>query len=490
MATTLSVNIKKTALGRIIGLIVCAYGLSLSAADRKPQDKEALSGDWVGEMDFGGKQFRFLFHFEQSKSGRISGVFRAPDMSPAPMPMTDVRLKGRDIYLSIKTVGSYRGKVSLKSGRMSGDWMGEDGNQLALDLKRSKEKWTYDRPQTPKAPFSYQTREVEIPNKLGDNRLAGTLTVPKGRGPFAAVVLVSDFGPQDRDGTIHDHKPLAVIADYLAKKGIASLRYDDRGIGKSTGTYEFATTMDLATDAAAAFEFLKNQQTVDAGKVGIIGHGEGGLIAPIVADKRKGVAFMVLLAAPGVRGDQMLLMQNEALGRATGLDDAMLDLTRRFMSSVYKLLTQNPPDLKKAEEMWMEFEEKTKSLPPEEGAKLMELGGQLEWQLAQVKAQSPWLSWILAYDPGRVLAKVKVPVLVLNGEKDLQILADINLPIIKRHLLAAGNRQVEVEKMRGLNHLFQKAETGLPSEYALIEQTFSTSALKQIAGWLIKTTDK
>lgn len=486
----MNVNTKKIALGRAIGLIVCSCLFPLLAADQKPQAKDSLNGDWVGEMNFDGKQFRFLFHFEQSKSGRISGMFRAPDISPAPMPMEDVRLKGRNIYLSIKKMGSYRGKVSLKSGRMSGNWMGGDGNKLPLDLKRSKEKWTYDRPQTPKAPFSYQTREVEVPNKLGGNRLSGTLNLPKGRGPFPAVVLVSDFGPQDRDGTIHDHKPLAVIADYLAKKGIASLRYDDRGIGKSTGTYEFATTMDLATDAAAAFEFLKKQQAVDAGKVGIIGHGEGGVIAPIVAEKIKGVAFMVLLGAPGVRGDQMLLMQNEAIGRATGLSDEMLGLTRRFMSSVYKLLTQNPPDLKKAEKMSQEFEEKTKSLSPEESAKLMELGGQLEWQLALVKAQSPWLSWILAYDPGLVLEKIKTPVLVLNGEKDLQVLADINLPTIKRHLLAGGNRQIEVEKMRGLNHFFQKTETGLPGEYALIEQTFSTSALKQIAGWLIKTVGK
>ncbi len=476
------------------GILVLAFcGLMLpdvGAVEQKEKNKETINGDWVGKLVFGGKEFRILFQLQQSPGGRISGIFKSLDQEPAPLPMTDVRLKGRDIFIQIKEVGSYRGKVSLKSGRMSGDWMGEDGNELALDLRRSKEKWSYKRPQTPKAPFVHEVREVEIANKLGKNSLSGTLSLPKGRGPFPAAVLVSDFGAQDRDGTIHDHKPLAVMAEYLAKKGIATLRYDDRGVGKSTGTYEFATTMDLATDAAAAFEFLKKQQEIDAANVGIIGHGEGGLIGPIVTSKREGMAFLVLLAAPGVRGDQLLLTQNEAVGRAAGLSDEMLDLIRRLMSSVFQLLIQPTPDLAKAEKLGVEFEDRIKELPPEEGEKLMKFGGMLEGQFELVKTQSPWFSWIVSYDPGPVLQQVKCPVLLLNGEKDLQVLAGINLPTIKRHLVAGGNERVESKKLSGLNHLFQKADKGLPGEYAMIEQTFSTSALMQIAEWITKTTGR
>lgn len=462
------------------------------AADQAGRNQEvkknaaSIEGDWVGELNIWDKQFRILFQFTQSPTGAISGIFRSPDQTPTPMPMTEIRLKGRNLYIQVEGVGSYRGKLSLKSGRISGDWMGEDGSELKLDLRKQKNAWSYDRPQTPKSPFSYEVKKVVFPNNLASNRLAGILTLPKGRGPFAAAVLVSDFGPQDKDGTIHDHKPLAVIADYLAKKGIASLRYDDRGVGESTGTYGFATTMDLATDAAAAFEFLKKQKRIDSARVGMIGHGEGGLIGPIVATKRDGVAFLVLLAAPGVRGDQMLLLQNDAIGRASGLDEGMLDLLRRLMSSVYQLLTATSPDLARVEKLGAEFEAAIKKLPPGDGVKIVELGALLASQFEQLKTESPWLSWIVTYDPAPVLEQVKCPVLALNGDKDRQVPAEINLSALKRHLISGGNKKVECKKLSGLNHLFQKADTGLPGEYVFIEHTFSTSALKQITDWLIE----
>ncbi|MCF6311835.1 MAG: alpha/beta hydrolase [Verrucomicrobiales bacterium] len=476
-------------IGVCIGLGLLLMGGQVAGGAEQDQEK-TIEGDWVGKLSFGGEQLRVLFQLKQSPSGRVEGVFKSPDQTPEPMPMNNVVLKGRNIYIQIKGVGEYRGKVSIKSGRMAGDWYGKEGNKWKMDLQRSEKKWSYNRPQTPKKPFVYEVRQVKFGNKLGKNELAGVLTLPKGRGPFAAVVLVSNFGRQDRDGTRHDHKPLWVIADYLAKKGIATLRYDDRGVGASSGTYEFATTMDLATDAAAAFEFLKKQPGIDADKVGLLGHGEGALIAPIVADKRKGVAFLLLLAAPAVRGDQMLLMQNEALARAAGLDDEMVDLIRRLMSSVYKLVTQSPPDLARAEKLGEQFEAKIKTLPASEGAKLVKIGGQLEWQFGQIQAQSPWFSFFLSYDSGAALEKVKVPVLALYGSKDLQVPAAIHAPALKRHLLAAGNDSVEIKTVKNLNHLFQKSDTGLPSEYALIEQTFSPSALKQIADWVNMTTSK
>ncbi|NOY00326.1 MAG: hypothetical protein GXP30_11410, partial [Verrucomicrobia bacterium] len=426
-------------------LLLLALMPSSWAADKK---EDSLTGTWVGELAFEGQEFKLVYDLKQSPNGLVSGTLRVPQMSPAPMPIKAATLSGRNLSIEVEKVGIFRGKVSLKSGRISGDWVGEKGNKFSMDLKRSDEKWTYKRPQTPKAPFPYQVKEVQFANKLGDNRLAGTLTLPKSMRAVPAVILVSDTGPQDRDATFYDHKLFAVLADYLARKGIASLRYDDRGVGKSTGTHANGTTMDFATDAYAAVDFLKSQKEINSAAIGIIGYGEGGLIAPIVASKRDDLGFLVLLASPGVRGDQTLLIHSDAIGRASGVDEDFLKLSRRLLDSFYKLLTQTPPDMAKAAAIYAEFDKTVKALPPEKQVKLGFMGQFLGKQLMQIQdGQSPWLASFVAYDPGPTLEKVKCPVYALSGEKDLVVLPDIHLPAIKRNLSAGGNKKVKIEKL-------------------------------------------
>lgn len=449
-------------------------------------DKEgSVDGSWVGEIPFNGQEVKFIFDLKQAPDGLVSGTLRIPLIGPGAMPITNGRLVGRKLSVEVKKVGLYTGRVSLKSGRASGEWTGDKGDKTALDLVRGDQAWSYDRPQTPKAPFPYQVREVQFANPLANNQLAGTLILPEAMGRVPAVVLVSDSGPQDRDATLHDHKTFAVLADYLARKGIASLRYDDRGIGKSTGTFANGTTMDFATDAFAAVDFLKGQKEINPAAIGIVGHGEGGLIASIVAAKRDDVAFLVLLGAPALRGDQTLLIQSDAIGRASGLDEAFLKLSRRLLDSFYKLLTQTPPDMPKAAAVFAEFEKKVEELPQEKQELLGPMGQFLGGQLQQVKeSQSPWLAYYVAYDPGPTLQQVKCPVYALTGERDLDVLADIHLPAIKRHLLAGGNDKVATEKLADINHRLQKAETGLGGEYATIDETIEVSVMKKIASWI------
>lgn len=459
--------------------------LFATAQDKDQDDKESLNGSWVGEILLYGEEIQFVYDLKQSPTGVVTGTLRVPKMVPTPMPINVAAFSGRNLSIQVKEVGLYRGRVSLKSGRISGDFIGEKGNKVPLDLKRSEEKWTYKRPQTPKAPFPYKVEEVEINNKLGNNRLAGTLTLPKAMRAVPAVVLVSDRGPQDRDGTIHDHKPFAVLADYLARKGIATLRYDDRGVGKSTGTFANGTTMDFATDAYAAVEFLKTRKEINSAAIGIIGHGEGGLIAPIVATKRDDVAFLVLLAAPGLRGDQTLLTQSDAIGRTSGLDESFLNLSRRLLDSFYKLLTQTPPNIAKAEATYAELEKTVADLSPEKKEKFGHMGAFLGSQLKQIQdGQTTWLRAYIQYDPAPTLESVTCPVYALNGELDRDIMPDIHLLAIKRHLAAGGNKKVKTEKLSDINHRFQKAKTGLWDEYSKIEDTIEVSAMKKIATWI------
>ena len=475
-------------------LLLLATLPSIASAQIKAENGEdSINGTWIGEIQGIGEEFKMVFELKQMPSGMINGTIMIPAMGPTPMPITSVRLSGRNLSIEVEKIGSYRGRVSLKSGRASGDWIGEKGNKTPMDLKRSDgESSIYNRPQTPKAPFPYQVKQVEFPNKQGNNKLAGTLTLPKAMRAVPAVVLVSDRGPHDRDANRQDHKPFAVLADYLARKGIASLRYDDRGVGKSTGVYAYGTTMDFATDAFAAVDFLKTQKEIKSAGIGLIGHGEGGLAASIVASKRDDLAFLVLLSAPGMRGDQTLLIQSDAIGRASGLDEDFLNMSRHLLDSFYKVLTESKPDFAKVEKVYGEFAKKMENLPPKEQEKMGHMQQFLGGQLQQFKflggnndqVQTPWLAAYLALDPAPTLSSVKCPVYALNGERDLEILADVHLPAIKRHLSAGGNKKVMTEKLSGLNHRFQKAEKGFQNEYSKIETTIEVSVMKKIASWI------
>ncbi len=333
------------------------------------------------------------------------------------------------------------------------------------------------RPQTPKAPFPYTTEQVKIPTADQNVTLAGTLILPQGQAK-AGVILVSGSGPQDRDETIFDHKPFLVIADHFARQGIATLRYDDRGVAESTGDFLKATSYDLADDAEAVFDFLAAREELADATLGICGHSEGGLLAPLIAARNTRVNFVILMAAPGVDGKQIILSQGPLLMRAQGIPEPQIETQRKLQEIILTVIRDNKQS--DAESIADQIREAL-------GDDQKDLTQLIETSQAAVTQQaSPWLRTFLKLDPKKALADLKCPVLAINGTKDLQVDAVLNLPAIRDALQAAGNSDVEVNVYPGLNHLFQDCQTGLPTEYGTIEETFNGVPLRRMTSWILE----
>ncbi|HLK64773.1 MAG TPA: alpha/beta hydrolase [Bryobacteraceae bacterium] len=323
------------------------------------------------------------------------------------------------------------------------------------------------RPQTPQAPFPYQSQEVSVPSKAAGVTLACTLSVPQGEGPHPAMVLVTGSGPQDRDETVFGHRPFLVIADYLARHGVGTLRCDDRGTGKSTGRFLGATTADFSLDAEGAFNYLSNRPEFK--KVGIAGQSEGAVIAPMVASRRPAVAFVVMLAGVGVRGDIVGYSQAAAIQRARGVPEEAIQRNLKMQQTLIALASSGATE----GEMRRQVREKFATTPDSERIILL--------------LKDPWHRWFIDYDPEPMLEKVKCPVLVLNGDLDLQVVADLNVPAIEAAFHKGGNQHVTVRRFPKLNHLFQTAITGSPDEYPQIEETIAPVVLETIVNWLDQT---
>ena len=337
-----------------------------------------------------------------------------------------------------------------------------------------------NRPQTPQAPFPYEAREVTYSNPIEGNTIAGTLTVPEGAGPHPAALLITGSGSQDRDETIFQHKPFWVIADYLSRRGIAVLRVDDRGIGGSDGVRVGLTSEDFAGDVAAGLAFLRSQAEIDDAGIGLIGHSEGGLIGPMVAADDDEVAFVVMLAGPGVKGADLLRLQNELILRAAGMSDEYVASQIELQLSLWEAMMAAMEEAVIDERLRALLDMQLASLPAEERA----LARDNAFAAAKVQVTSEWLRFFLAADPAVYLEKVNAPVLALNGTLDLQVSAEQNLPAVEAALARAGNTDVTIKSLERLNHLFQEAGTGQVSEYGLIEETFSPAVLELMAAWL------
>jgi pimeloyl-ACP methyl ester carboxylesterase len=314
--------------------------------------------------------------------------------------------------------------------------------------------------------------------------LAATLTTPDGEGPFPGAVLVSGSGPQDRDESLMGHRPFLVLSDYLTRNGIAVLRYDDRGVSESTGDFASATTEDFTQDALAATRFLSARP--DVGPVGIVGHSEGGLIGPMAADMSEEVAFVVMLAGPGLPGIEILGLQAELIGRAEGTPEEVLEYNREVQDRLFKVLLEEP-DVEAAEPRLRAVLEKALAGGPDEVRQAAGETADPAFIDAQVRqSNTPWFRFFLTYDPRPTLERVEVPVLALNGEKDLQVPAEVNLSEVRAALERGGNADVTAMMLPTLNHLFQESVTGSVSEYARISQTMSPVALEAIGSWILK----
>jgi pimeloyl-ACP methyl ester carboxylesterase len=431
----------------------------------------SLVGKWSGVLDAGSIKLHVGLDVSQGSNGALNAKLSVVEQS-AELPVDSITLTGDRVSFTISRIaGAYQG--TLKAGRIQGTWS-QGGQTLPLEFEQGSGALpVMRRPQNPTPPFPYNVEEVTVPN--GAITLAGTFTCPKTGGRFPAVLLITGSGPEDRDETVFGHKPFLVLSDYLTRSGFAVLRLDDRGTGKSTGQYKTAGLEDFTSDASAAVSWLKARPDVDRNKIGLIGHSEGGAIAPLVAVRSQDIAFIVLMAGPGVPFDQLMYRQEADLMRAEGAPESAISANKALVQQVFAIVREEP-DQAKARERLDQLATATKAQSPELAAALQE---QAPGMIL------PEFRSLLTYNPADTLPKLKCPLLAINGSKDLQVAADDNLPGIASALAAGHNPDFTVESLPGLNHLFQTAKTGGTAEYATTEETISPRALKVIGDWLL-----
>ncbi len=437
-----------------------------------------VAGHWEGKINIPIQPLTIKVDFS-IKDNNWSGTIDIPVQGAKGLPLSHIHIEETDDNISIKFVirgvpGNPTFDGHLNDGIISGKFT-QGGTTFDFNLSRNSVP-DPARPQEPKPPFPYKIEEVEFKN--GTVNLAGTLTLPKGDGPFPAALLISGSGLQDRDQTLFGHKPFWVLADYLTRAGIAVLRVDDPGIGKSTPHPKPPTTADFATDVEAGVDFLKQDDRISS--VGLIGHSEGGAIAAIVASRNDDINFIVLMAAPGVLGAELLRKQNErifgAMGIAEERKEALLTILDQLFVTLASDLADNDLRQQVAEIVRKQFETNGIPIDQQDGTQV---------QAAVEQVLNPWIRYFLAFNPQPALKAVKVPVLALNGELDVQVDAEQNLTGIANALEQGGNRNVTIHRLPKHNHLFQRATTGLVNEYAAIEETISPEVLNLIRDWIL-----
>ncbi len=442
----------------------------------------ACIGNWLGTLKIQTMELRVVFRITAGPDGSLSAKMDSPDQGAKDIPVDKVECnKGQVSLTSSLIMGSFTGELSADGKILKGEWK-QGGLALPLELSKVEELPEVRRPQNPQKPYPYLEEEVVFENKTAGVKLAGTLTRPKTGELFSAVVLLTGSGPQDRDETIFNHKPFWVLADYLTRQGLAVLRYDDRGIGRSEGDFSNATTLDFTSDAQTAVAYLQTRPEINKKKIGLLGHSEGGLMATLAAAENKTIAFMILLAGPGQSGEEILLSQIEALLRQSGSSDQQIKEKLALQKKLFALLKAEPDNQKAQAQIKETIAAAGQSMSEEDKKELQD--PVFEKQLKTMV--SPWYRYFMISDPRPYLRKITCPVLALNGEKDLQVPARLNLPDIEKALKAGGNKRFVVRQLAGLNHLFQTCQTGAPDEYGKIEETISPIALKAISDWLVK----
>ncbi len=434
---------------------------------------QEIAGQWNGLLKVPGGQLRLVIHVNKTETG-YSATMDSPDQKAIGIPMEKATFENSVLKLEMpKAQISYEGTLN-KDNIIVGKFT-QRGQSLELNLsKEIIQKQVFARPQEPQKPYPYYTEDVKFENKTDKVVLAGTLSLPKKEGNFPAVILITGSGGQNRDAEGLGHKPFLVLADFLTKNGFAVLRFDDRGVAESTGDLSKATTFDLSRDVQAGVDYLQTRNEINKKKIGLIGHSEGAIIAPIVAGNSSAIDFVVMLAGPGIQGDKLLLLQKELVERQMGVSENEIQKGQETFKGAYDIIiasSANDENLKKNIRDYFTSkynEDFAKSVTPQ--------------------ITNNWMYYFLKMDPAVNLAKVKCPVLALNGSKDLQVPATVDLEAIKKTLLKAGNKNVTIKELPNLNHMFQECKTGSPEEYEKIEQTFSPLALEEISSWMVLQT--
>jgi len=441
-------------------------------AEQKTVKPSDIDGPWIGTIDTGTIKLRLVLRLVNTDEG-LKATLDSPDQGVSGIPASAVKRDGASLKFEVDTIGAvFEGTIAGDLASIDGKWK-QSGGTMPLLLKplKSMAELEPKRPQVPARPYPYREEDVTFENKQQNVTLAATLTIPQGKGPFPCVLLITGSGPQDRDESLLGHKPFLILSDYLTRHGIAVLRAEDRGTGKSTGDFSKGTSADFATDIEAGVAYLKTRAEVNPHKIGLVGHSEGAMIAPMVAARDNNVAFIVMMAGTAVPGDQVLVAQMEAIDVANGRRPQDAAKTAALQRDVLRLVeTENDQAT-----LEKEIRAKMNGEVPE---------AQIGMEIRQFT--SPWFRYFLTYDPATALRKLTCPVLAINGSLDKQVLPAQNLPAIRKALEEAGNKHFEIEELPGLNHLFQTAKTGSPAEYAQIEETMSPVALEKISAWILK----
>lgn len=433
------------------------------------------SGLWSGKLDISATKLEVIFETWSDENGKPVAVMDVPMQGAKDIQCKVINVERDSMVLLVPLImGSFSGGF-VNDTTIQGEWK-QSGMIFPLTLTKTRIVTELKRPQTPQKPFSFIEEEVVYNNKTAGIKLTGTLTFPKNGENLPAVILITGSGAQDRDETIFEHKPFLVIADFLTRNGFAVLRVDDRGVGGSEGKTSEATSEDFAGDVLAGVEFLKTRKEINSAKIGLIGHSEGGLIAPIAAGKFD-AAFIVLLAGPGIIGEQILYEQGKLINLAAGLTEEQAQQNQKMQEALFNIIKTETDSLKRIDRL-----QRTMS----NGQYFMLNDEQKAAVDNQIKTvDNKWFRFFLQYDPYPALVKLQCPVLALNGEKDLQVPPKENLAAIEKALTEGGNKNFKTMEIPGLNHLFQTCETGAIAEYAQIEETFSPKVLDILLEWML-----
>ncbi len=457
----------------------------LSSATNQVKFDTSFVGTWEGTLTAGGAKLRIVLHLVKNDSGTWTATLDSPDQGARGIQASSASINGDSVIILVASIGgSLEGRLSTDKSAIVGAWK-QSGGIFPLTLSRTTKVVEINRPQEPKPPFPYRSEEVVYNNTAEGVRLAGTLTLPDSGTRFPAVIMITGSGPQNRDEEILGHKPFLVIADYLTRRGIAVLRVDDRGVGGSSGGSQMnSTTADYATDVEAGITYLKGRPEIEPNEIGLIGHSEGGIIAPMVAAQSSDVAFIVMLAGTGYSLDKIIVDQSKLLNKAAGIPEEQIEKNTKLLRDEINIVESNKDSAAIADKLRRYLSSTYSDWGGEPGKSGMDSSKLIEGQIKSL--DSPWFRFALTYDPRSALEKVKCPVLAMGGTLDLQVPAEENLKAIEQALKRGGNKDYTIKLMPGLNHLFQHAKSGSVLEYSQIEETFSPEALKLIGDWILE----
>lgn len=451
-----------------------------------------VEGNWYAILNAMGTELPIGLELK-NKAGAVAGAMMSPSQTKAKIPFSSLTFNAPKLRGEISSMAATIDLVV--NGKELRGIFSQAGQDFPIVFTRNRPQ-AYPitegaititaRPQDP-TDFPYERTTITFPGGAEGITMAGEFTLPGTGKPKAAIVLVSGSGPQDRNaylGSQINHSPFLVLSDYLTRQGYAVLRYDDRGVGESTGDFKAATTDDFANDATAAVAYLRTRKELAGVPLGVAGHSEGGMIAPVVAAQDEALNFIILLAAPAVSIDSLMLDQRRQVGRAMGQPEFLIARDEPALRAAYAWIKDNPGLSQEdyVDGLYGVFEAQLKNLPAALQKSITDPRAFNAQYVAPLS--NPWMRRFIAFEPKDFLQNLQIPVLAINGLKDTQVDGLTNLNAIAEIMATNGNEDVTITPLLDLNHLFQPADTGAPTEYGTIDTTFAPAALEAIGSWL------